>query len=134
MEKILITLRGETNLKQPLGIRLAVALIVVVGVIVPMLFFQPQKYVFFHPRILIVTSLFGGLAVALTDRRHKKKIKNPSLYRYLEWIALGMMFVPHLWLIRNGQAANMINVHPYESFVLPALILVAYYLKSIFWS
>lgn len=126
----MIDLEGEKKLKTPWKVRLAIIAFIAV-VFAGGFFFTVDRA---EGRLAgLVTMSFGGLALGLVKKRKDDQSRNPGLSRILEGLALGLMFTPHLWLLREGRAVEMWRVHPHESIVIPAMILTLYYLFLKYW-
>jgi|GEM_PF-5620622 len=126
----MITLEGERKFGPPWPVRIAIVLFIGTAFFGGA-FFPEHKT---EPRwIGLLINIFGGLALLSAKNRKYGESKNPLFNKYLEMLALGLMFVPHLWLLRNGQAMEMIRIHPFESIVVPVLFFISYYLIRKDW-
>ncbi|MBN1939708.1 MAG: hypothetical protein JW843_08980 [Candidatus Aminicenantes bacterium] len=126
----MIDLEGEKKTGPPWKVRLAIIAFIFVVFAGGFFFTENRK----EGRVVgLITMFFGGCALGLVKKRRDGGCKNPGLSKILEGLALGSMFAPHLWLLREGRAADMLSVHPHESIVIPAMILVLYYLFLKYW-
>jgi hypothetical protein len=126
----MIDLEGEKKPKTPWKVRLAIVAFIAL-VYAGGLFFTVDRAEGRLPGL--VTMFFGGLALGFVKRRKDGRVKRTVPWRILEGLALGLMFAPHFWLLREGRAADMIRVHPHESLVIPAMFLTTYYLFLKYW-